>query len=260
LRITSSLTLDAWGRTVFKRAVRGTWAIWAVLTLSHVWFWADEFDLRGALCVPLLLLLSTRWMPRESSVWLAVAGALLAGCMMPAFFVTIALMAAITLALRALRQPSDAPAEEFDAPAASERPHARPIRFGFAERPERMRLLTGSASSLYLAAWTPDWFGGALPPHSLWLDVLLTAVLLAMVWGLRAYVALVPLALDYVHLGYQSGALSLPRTRTEWGLSEVGLGFALLIAALLTSLRLRASQTQDYSTARAPEDDSGPAP
>ncbi len=63
-------------------------------------------DLAYSVIIPILLLLATRWMPRESSVWLAVAGALLSGLMMPAFFTTIAGMAGITLALRALRQPN----------------------------------------------------------------------------------------------------------------------------------------------------------
>jgi hypothetical protein len=88
LRISSLVGLDAWGRTVFKRAVWATWATWAALMLAHVWFWATEFELEGALIVPTLLL-STRWMPREASVWLAAFGALLSGVMMPQFFATV---------------------------------------------------------------------------------------------------------------------------------------------------------------------------
>jgi len=231
-RITSSLPLDAWGSTVLKRAVRATWALWATLTLAHVWFWSSEFELRRGLFVPVALLLSTRFMPRESSVYLAVAGALLCGILMPPFLFTIALLAAVTLALRAARKPSESPTEGG---------------FGPPPRSERMRLLVGSASLSYLSLWTVGWPGGAMPPHAFWLDALLTAALLGMVWGLRAYVALIPLALSYLHLGVQTGTLSLPRSRAQWGLAEVGLGFALLATALLTSWQAKKE--------RAPEPD-----
>ena len=242
LRISNLAGLDAWGRTVFKRAVRATWAIWAALTLAHVWFWCTEFELKGALIVPILLLLATRWMPREASVWLAVFGALLSGVMMPACFAAIAGMAALTLALRAFRQPSESPTDEL-----GDDLQAGAVCFGLAERPERLRLLVGSASALYLTGWTLNWSGGALPAHAWWLDSSLTFVLLAMVWGLRAYAALVPLALSTLHLGVRTGTLSLPRTRAQWGLTEVGLGFALLATALLTSWQSKSRQARESS-------------
>jgi hypothetical protein len=235
LRVSSLVALDEWGRTVFKRTVRSTWAIWAVLTLSHVWFWADEFGLRMALFAPLLMLLSTRWMPRESSVWLAVTGALLVGLLMPEFLATIACLAALTLALRALRQPFEPAADEESAGEGNRRLHARASYFGPAERAARLRLLVGATSALHLSVWTSDWSGSALPGHSPWLDLSTTVVLLGMLWAFRAYVALVPLALNYFHLGVQTGTLSAPRTRAQWGLSEVGLGFALLAMALIAS-------------------------
>ena len=259
LRIKSLVELDVWGRTVLQRAVRATWAILAALTLAHVWFWTTEFELKRALIVPVLLLLATRWMPRESSVWLAVGGALLSGMMMPPFFATIAGMVAITLALRALRQPIESPAGELGMFGAHD-PHAEVVCFGVAERPERMRCLTGSASSLYFSAWTLNWSSGALPAHVWWLDLSLAAVLLGVVWGIRAYVALVPLALSSLHLGVQVGTVSLPRTRTQWGLSEVGLGFALLATAVLTSWQSRGRRVEDLSSLGEPSVDSDGAP
>ena len=260
LRITSLLRLDAWGRTVFERALRAMWVILAVLTLSHVWFWATEFELKRALIVPMILLLSTRWMPRESSVWLAVIGALLSGILMPPFLATIAAMAAMTLALRALRQPTASPADEPGVQDVGDDQPARVLRFGLAERPARLRLLVGSVSASYLSAWMLNWSGGAPPAHAFWLDALLTAVLLAMVWGFRAYLALVPLALSYLHLGVQVGTLSLPRTRAQWGLSEVGLGFALLATAVLTSWQSKTARAEDYSNPGELSDDPNPAP
>ncbi|HEY3252687.1 MAG TPA: hypothetical protein VGJ91_02025 [Polyangiaceae bacterium] len=247
-RISSLVVLDGWGRTVLKRAVHATWAIWAVLTLAHVWFWASEFELECALIVPVALLLSTRWMPRESSVGLAVVGALCCGFMMPPWFATVAGMAAITLALRALRQPIELPVDEPGECDASAGAQVGGLCFGLAAWPERQRLLVGSASLLYLSAWTLGWSGGALPGHAWWLDSLLTAVLLGMVWGFRVYVALLPLALSYLHLGVQTGTVSLPRTRAQWGLSEVGLGFALLASAVLTSWQSRNVRAKDGSS------------
>ena len=254
-RVTSLVPLDAWGRTVLKRAVRVTWALWATLTLAHAWFWTSEFELRRGLIVPVCLLLSTRWMPRESSVWLAVAGALLCGFLMPPFLATIAVMAAITLALRALRKPLEAPADESGAFGEVGDSHTGAEYFGFAERPERLRLLVGSTSVAYLSVWTLSYAGGALPEHVFWLDSLLTAALLAMVWGLRSHIALVPLALSYLHFGVQTGRVSLPRTRAGWGLSEVGLGFALLAAAVLTSWQSKRNRTADcVGLAEPPEE------
>jgi len=247
LRVTSLVELDAWGRKVLRRSVRATWAIWAALTLAHVWFWASEFELELGLVVPVALLLSTRWMPRESSAWLAVVGALFSGFMMPQYLAPIAAMAAITLALRAFRQPIEPAHDELDELGEFDEPRAESSIFGLAPRAERMRLLVGSASVGYLSVWTLQWAGGALPRHAFWLDSLLLAILLGMVWGLRAYVALVPMALGALHLGVQTGRLSLPRTRAQWGLTEVGLGFALLAVAVLTSWQAKRTRIADWS-------------
>ena len=231
----------------------------AVLTLCHVWFWSSEFELRSSLSLPVLLLLSTRWMPREVSVWLAAAGALLCGILMPPFFATIAGMTALTLALRALRQPLESCVGDPSELDAGNEPSAGSVCFRLAPRPERMRLLVGAVSALYLSTWTLAWSGGALPAHSVWLDTLLAAVLLGMVWGFRAYVALVPLAFGCLHFGVQTGTVSLPRTRAQWGFCEVGLGFALLGSALLTSWQSRTRRVPGGSSLAEPSDDSEPA-
>ena len=255
LRVTSLVELNAWGRKVLRRSVRVTWAIWAALTLAHVWFWASEFELRLGLIAPVALLLSTRWMPRESSVWLAVAGALFCGFMMPAFLPTIAALATLTLLLRAFRRPMEPALDELGEPDESSADEAL---LGLAPRSERMRVLVGAASLAYLALWTLGWSGGALPRHAFWLDSLLTALLLGMVWGFRAYVALLPLALSYLHLGVQAGTVSLPRTRAQWGLTEVGLGFVLLATAVLTSWLSKRERAPDGSQLAEPSDDPDP--
>jgi len=224
--ITSRVELDAWAQKVFTRTLGATWAIWSLLLLSHVWFWSDEFQLKTALFVPVLLLVSTRWLRREALVWLVTASALLLGLLMPEFFATIAFMVAVTLALRALREPS-----------------------------ERMRLMAGSVSALYLAVWTLSWWGGSWPGHVLWLDSLLTAALLGMIWFFRAYVAFAPLALSYLHYAVKTGLLAPPRTRAQWGMSEVALGFVLLGLALFTSWHLRNPPPGEHSSAADPNED-----
>jgi hypothetical protein len=84
-------------------------------------------------------------------VWLAIAGALLSGLLMPEFFTLIAGLAALTLALRALRQPLETAAAEEEAAGASGRLHAGALHYGLAERGARLRLLAGSAPALHLS-------------------------------------------------------------------------------------------------------------
>ena len=52
-------------------------------------------------------------------------------------------------------------------------------------------------------------------------------------------VALAPLSGSYLHLAVQVGLVTAPRSLLSWGVSAVGLGFALLIASLAASYRLR---------------------
>lgn len=141
-----------------RRTVRATWALWAALTVAHVWFWSNEFELRCGLSVPVCLLLSTRWMPGEGSAWLAIAGALLCGILMPPFLAVVAVMAAITLALRAVRKPVTSGEEGADVRHDMESSPFDAVSFGLAPRPERMRLFVGSTSAIYLG---PDaWVAG----------------------------------------------------------------------------------------------------
>ena len=264
-RIESEVALDAWGGTVFRRAVRATWSIWAVLALGHVWFWADEFDLNLLILLPVAALLCTRFMRSEVAVWTTVSGILVvAGVDMPSSFSVTALMGAIVLALRALRGPAAVlPPFEAVEPTAPYRttgsdatpPFTGPpiVSFGRASPTTMARLFAGSLYALYLSVWTFGWSGGSLPAHLIALDLLLTAALLAFIWKTRARtIATVPLALTYAHLGVQMGLISAPDTKLEWGLSYVGVGFGLLLASLIVSWQLRRIASADPITTRDP--------
>ena len=104
--VESVLPLDAWGRTVKRRALGATWAAWTLLLLVHVHFWYTEHRFGLGWLLPMVLLLSTRWVRRELLVWGLVSGTLLLVAVeLPATLSLSALMAAGVLCLRAYRQP-----------------------------------------------------------------------------------------------------------------------------------------------------------
>jgi hypothetical protein len=248
--VTSAVELDAWGRTVLARAVRASWAMWATLALIHVIFWCVAYQISALVLLPVALLLATRWMRHEASVWAAATGTLLlAGGTMPGSLSSVALMAAVVLGLRALRRPTWTPddAEEprstapYRVPRTGEPPRRPPVSLTFtrAERDAMVRLLIGSFTSAYLAAWMVGWSGGALPRHVIALDLLFTAAAGLVVWRARAWAALAPAAVVYLHLAVQARYLTAPASPAQWGGAAVGLGFSLLVLSLLASWRWR---------------------
>jgi hypothetical protein len=237
--------LDSWGRTVLRRSVRATWALWALLTVYRVDFWADEFDLDLGLLMPAAMLLTTRWLRREASIWCCVAATLLFVIWsMPGFFSFAALLAAVVLSLRAVREPSYRPpttdSSEPSTPYRTAPPGVLLLQwatpsFARADGPAMIRLATGALFSVYLSAWSRGWSGGPWPAHELPLDLLLTGALALIVWKARAYVPVVPLAGTYVHLAVQADIIPIPKATIEWGVTFVGTGFALLAASLTAS-------------------------
>jgi hypothetical protein len=230
--VRSLVPLDGWGQTVLRRAREAIWALWTVLTLAHVWFWAREFSLNFLDFSPVFLLVSTRWRQRERTVWATVAGALLLSTALPGSFSITALMAALVLALYAVRRPSD-----IETDGATE---FSPVQFGPASPATRRRMVVGSLYGLYLAVWTIPWSGGPLPEHVISLDLLLSAGLLILMWKARIRTAGIgPLVGTYAHLAVQTGTISAPETRLQWGLSYVGVGFGLLVGSLAASFGWR---------------------
>jgi hypothetical protein len=212
---TSLVSVDDWSRTVLRRAVRATWVMWAGLLALHVLFWSTQRPIQLGLVVPAFALLATSRLRSEPRVWAAALSTMVAVFVMaPLASSMCALLATLTLAR-----------------------HALPLLR--ADREGGVRLLGGAVFAVYLAAWTFDWSGGALPAHVLALDGALLATVLLMAWRLHARLALAPLAATLAHGALASGLVPPPRTPLEWGGAAVALGFALLGASLAASYRLR---------------------
>lgn len=248
--VTSTVDLDAWGRTVLGRVVKATWLMWATIALLHVIFWCNAYQVSALVFVPVALLLATRWMHSEAMVWCAAVGALLlVGRVSPSSMSSAALMSAGVLFLRAMRRPTwidpgiDEPRSTapYRAPRTGEPEAHKPAILCFlrAERDSMLRLSIGSLCGLYLSAWTSGWSGGSLPEHVFVLDALLTAVTALVVWRTRAWAALAPVATMYLHLAVQRRLVTAPVSAEQWGRAAIGLGFVLLVASLITSWRWR---------------------
>lgn len=268
--VTSAVALDAWGTTVLRRAVRASWGLGALLFVGHVMFWSTQHPIVLAALVPIVPLLAVRSVRIEAQAWFLVGATLLCVAVaVPGAFAMTALMAAAALVVRALlpgvRAASTTPATSsppshrdeagpYRAPGAFD-PEAHAARVAAAatrmesvepipalvlvERAERMRLLTGALFAAYAGVWTLGWTGGDWPAHVLALDLAAAAVVLMFAWRARVRVALVPLTAVAMHAVVQAHLVPAPRSLLEWGASAVGLGFALLLASLAASYRLR---------------------
>jgi hypothetical protein len=209
--ITSRVTLDAWGETVLRRALRAVWLMWSVLLVLHVAFWSLHYAVRLAALAPVVLLLGTRWIRGEARVWCAIAATLiLIAVTLPELFAVASLMAAVVLVMRTVPT-----------------------------RSARWRLLTGALFAVYLAVWTTRWSGGPWPAHLMPLDLALTAAVLLLVVRPRVRIALAPLSVSFAHFGIQTSVVTAPHSILQWGAASVGLGFVLLIASLVASYYLR---------------------
>jgi hypothetical protein len=257
---------------VLRRAVRASWALGALLFVGHVMFWATQHPMVLAALLPIVPLLAVRSVRIEAQAWFLVAATLLCVAVaIPGAFAMTALMAAASLVVRALlpgvAAPSTTPATSngashraeagpyralgaFDpeahaarvaAAAAAERGRVvePPPVLVLVERAERLRLLMGALFTAYLAVWTMGWSGGEWPAHVLAIDLVAAAVVLLFTWRARVRVALLPLAGVALHAVVQAHLVPAPRSLLEWGATAVGLGFALLLASLAASYRLR---------------------
>jgi hypothetical protein len=251
--VTSAVDLDAWGTTVFKRSLRAAWLMSAVLFVLHVLFWSTQHPLSLAALLPIAPLLAVRRLRSEARVWATVIATLvIVAVVMPGSFSVTAMMAAVALALRALpsmRAPSPGtaiaprdtvqPYRAFVPNLPPLDPVVPPVVLVPVDRAERMRLVAGALFAAHLAVWTLGWSGGPWPAHVAALDLALTAVVLLFVWRARVRIALAPLFGCYAHFVVQAHLVAAPRSLLEWGGTAVGLGFALLIASLAATYRLR---------------------
>lgn len=258
--ITSTVSLDAWGRTVLRRSVRAAWLMSAVLVVAHVLFWSTQHPIALAALIPIAPLLQVRRARNEARAWCVVVVTLVVVALaLPGSFSVTALMAAVALGLRALPNarsplaatvaprgpdPVEQPYRVFLPTPPPAPPASSAARVVLVDRAERMRLLTGALFAVYLAVWTLGWSGGPWPAHVLALDLALTALVLLLVWRARVRVMLAPLAGCFLHTLLQKDLVPAPRSLLEWGGTAVALGFALLLASLAASYQLRRRDPQ----------------
>jgi len=263
--VRSSVSLSKWGQCVLRRASRATWAMWSVLALFHVALWYSEYDVSLAGLVPAALLLSTRWMRREVSLWsVVVATLVIVGVAMPELMSLTCVMVAAVFALRALRQPTRAaqnapvqmPTSPYRSPASEPEPEPAvwsiPVStFALASETTRSRSFTGAITALYLSTWTLGWSGGPWPEHLLVLDLLLSCVGVLMIWKARSRLMIAALTASSIHFVVQSELIPAPETTLQWGALSVCIGFALLIASVAVSWWY--GRTGATTSIRAPE-------
>lgn len=244
----SEVPLNPWGQAVLRRSRRALWAIWATAAIGHFAYWTGELGLSAGILVPVALVLVARFVgpPLALGVMTAVVG--FTALEAPTHVSTVSVFVALALALRAWREPVVVAATS---PSAAEGPYRatrddRPPRFNshfvIPSTVQRLQLVSGALFALYTSVWTLGWTGGSLPNHVLWLDVLFSALLMAMLYRWRYRPALVPLASIHVHHGVAGGLLALPATLLGWGMLSVGTGFALLVTLVAVALFQRRPQ------------------
>jgi hypothetical protein len=236
--------LDAWGTTVLGRSLRAVWAMWGTLFMLHVLFWCSERGIDVAVLLPVAVLLATRSVRRERSLWATVLATLVVVAIaMPGRLSFTALLCAAVLGLRALRAPVFEQAARAPTSAGpyrgSEQDEGSPARmhvtFVRAPRDAMMRLLTGSLFAAYLSAWTLGWAGGPWPDHLLALDAMLTLAVALGAWKLQLRWPLAGLATTYMHYAVAVRIIGPPKTTLQWSILSVTAGFVLLLASLAVS-------------------------
>jgi len=239
--VTSDRPLDAWGRTVLRRALLATWAIFACLVLGHVGFWIWSFHVDPAIFVPVAMLLAARFVRAELGVLVVVASTLLfVGNAMPRYFQTAAFMSALLFIVHALRRPTYAtsalapPRDDYRARADEELPPSRLV-YERAPRAVLVRNLAWATYALGLSSWTLLWSGGEWPGHVLSTDLAVTALIAIYFARSRMPIIVLPLVASYVHWALRARLL---QTEMQWGAAAFSLGFLLLVASLFTSVRL----------------------
>lgn len=254
-RIHSVAALAAWPLLVARRSVRAVWIGWAAMMLVHVLFWVSEHSrvIDVTVLLPVGLLLRTRALRREISVWLWVVGTLGAiAIALPQLMAITAVLAAATLVLWGLRRPTAiealveptvglGPYRDATSSAEPEDVPALHPELAFVPSPRAvlLRLLTGALGCLYLAVWTWGWIAGSWPEHVLALDITLAVVAIAWTFALRDRLALVLPAATALHWILQARVVPAPASVVQWGATSVALGFASLLVSLAISVRWR---------------------
>jgi hypothetical protein len=241
--IISREELDDWGATVLTRASRAIWILWGGFLLGHVAFWAHAHELGpGILLLSSAVLLATLRARRELFAWGGVALALGVGLLDPRAMSCTALLGAAALAVLArqgfVRQVADdeLPTTAHPYRSTSETPE-EPPRPAVTQWVPCPRLYVGAAVCVWLGFWTFGWQHWPLPAHLPWLDLGLTALLVAGAIRLRLYSGLIPAALIDLHLAASRDVG--PSGKLQWGAMLVLAGFALLVGGVAISWALK---------------------
>ncbi len=247
------------------RAIRGTWAMWGAAALGHVVYTSVWLHVDLLVLAPIAVLLGTRFVLRERSVWIACGCALgLVLVIDPAQLSIVSAMVATVLVLRAVRSPSvvttfattsamppyrGAPETPFE-----EAPPATPITtivYGLAAPIVKQRLLSGALATAHLAAWTGLTHGGLWRAHVWWLDLVLVLALGVMLRRRARPEPMIPIAALGAHFGIVAGWIRAPHHTAEWGIWSIGSGFVLLAAGLAVSWWLSRRDYQSTQTTPA---------
>ncbi len=248
-RVASRDALSPWGEKVLRLASSGGLTLSGVLAAGHVLWWTSQFSLMPLLwVVSVVPLLATRFIRREVSVWGTVLAVLALNTVTtPTLFCLVAPLAAVVLTLRGLRGPLER-RETEPAPGVAAHPYRlseRPPQPADATyiapsplRPEAKRLYLGALGCVYLAIWTIGWSGALWLEHTLWLDLVVGALLTLALWRWRwqAWPAALAIGVMVGHLTIQSGRMA---SNTQLGLVMLIAGFVLLGGGLLLNTLLR---------------------
>jgi hypothetical protein len=244
-RLRETTPLDAWGRTVKRRALVATWGIWASLGLAHATCWLASYHLSPWVFAVALAALATRAIRTELGVvaWLGSMLAVVA-TWAPELLSASAAMAAAGFALHALRHPVEpsltAPSEpRAEYRGVAEPPTDDPTIFVPLSTAPRARMLAFAGYAIYLSAWSAIVPPAAFPDHRIALDVALALPMAYAAVRHRSFVIATPLAAIAMHAAWRTRLVEPPRTSLQWGIAMLVSGFALLVAGTVVSWRLR---------------------
>lgn len=250
-----------------RRAILGTWFMWGAGALLHVGYWCLELGLSATRILPALLLLGTRWAPNERWVWkTAGATVFMVAWLRPDSLPSVALMAAATFLLHALRSPvrreersAEPETSPYRHPGDTEPAPGSRLAFELAGREPLRRMLLGALVAAHLAAWT---HGAATTttttlwmPHVLWADLALLAACGLALHLTRHWQSATPALALAIHLAFQRTWLRVPDDAAHAGGWAVAIGFALLGTSLWTawSRRLPPAAANPHGPQAAPE-------
>ncbi len=197
-RVACDVELDAWGKTVLRRATTAAGYVWTGFYLAHLVAWGMIFDVPWSPLhlVPAIVLLAFR-VEEEAAIWAAGALSLALAMTVPAAAAPVAFLVAGVVAWRA---------HQLDRP----------------------RLLVGAVVAAHLALRTIGWQDGPLPAAQWWLVVATATALAILAWRRRLPAA--ALALAAGAFGLREYLLLLGAL--GWGMILLAAGFLSLITGI----------------------------